>query len=186
MDAINIEAAEKRGAKLAHVRGWGRTWPGQVLSPERLSEVVSAVHKDRPSISCPWPAHPPTLQTPAQPPRSVSHITARLTWTTKEVKESTLKPVCRLLNREAQPSSAFNSSNRSRHQVQQEMATTFARLCQQVDQTQKELEAEIRRLTAKIDQMETVHSHSKSLRHKATELEMQLEAFTNQYLQPQQ
>lgn len=44
------------------------------------------------------------------------------------------------------------------------MATTFARLCQQVDQTQKELEAEIHRLTAKIDQLETIQSHSKSLR----------------------
>lgn len=45
-----------------------------------------------------------------------------------------------------------------------EMATTFARLCQQVDQTQRELEAEIRRLTAKIEQLETVLSHSKNLR----------------------
>lgn len=44
------------------------------------------------------------------------------------------------------------------------MATTFARLCQQVDLTQKELEAEICRLTAKIHQLETVHSRSKSLR----------------------
>lgn len=44
------------------------------------------------------------------------------------------------------------------------MATTFAQLCQQVDQTQKELEAEIRQLTAKIDQLATVQSHSKSLR----------------------
>ncbi|KAG7217491.1 hypothetical protein INR49_021416 [Caranx melampygus] len=66
------------------------------------------------------------------------------------------------------------------------MATTFARLCQQVDQTQKDLEAEIRRLTAKIDQLETVQNCSKSLRHKATELEKQLDVFTNQYLQPQQ
>lgn len=48
--------------------------------------------------------------------------------------------------------------------VSREMATTFARLCQQVDQTQKELEAEIRQLTAKIDQLETVQSRSKSLR----------------------
>lgn len=44
------------------------------------------------------------------------------------------------------------------------MATTFARLCQQVDLTQKELDAEIRRLTAKIHQLETVQSRSKSLR----------------------
>lgn len=44
------------------------------------------------------------------------------------------------------------------------MATTFARLCQQVDLTQKELENEICRLTAKIHQLETVHGRSKSLR----------------------
>lgn len=44
------------------------------------------------------------------------------------------------------------------------MAATFARLCQQVDQTQKELEAEIRQLTVKIDRLETVQSRSKSLR----------------------
>lgn len=134
------------------------------------------------------------------------------------------------------------------------MATTFARLCQQVDQTQKELEADIRQLTAKINQLETVQSRSKTLRwvrilclfgttktsfqnsrlfnvrtliwlfliasiiskliskpcspqpsekllgshsvvffffgflcrHKATELEKQLEEFTYQYLQPQE
>lgn len=48
--------------------------------------------------------------------------------------------------------------------VAREMATTFAQLCQQVDQTQKELEAEIHRLTANIHQLETVQSRSKSLR----------------------
>ena len=44
------------------------------------------------------------------------------------------------------------------------MATTFARLCQQVEQTEKELEAEIRQLTDKIDQLERVQSRSKTLR----------------------
>lgn len=48
--------------------------------------------------------------------------------------------------------------------VAREMATTFARLCQQVDQTQKELDAEICLLTAKTHQLETVQSRSKSLR----------------------
>uniref|UniRef100_A0A4W6FDB5 Mitofusin 1b n=1 Tax=Lates calcarifer TaxID=8187 RepID=A0A4W6FDB5_LATCA len=113
------------------------------------------------------------------------YLYERLTWTTK-AKERTLKrQFVDYATEKLQLIVSFTSSNCS-HQVQQEMATTFARLCQQVDQTQKELEAEIRRLTAKIDQLETVQSHSKSLRHKATELEMQLEAFTNQYLQPQQ
>ncbi|XP_028259139.1 mitofusin-1-like [Parambassis ranga] len=113
------------------------------------------------------------------------YLYERLTWTTK-AKERTLKrQFVDYATEKLQLIVSFTSANCS-HQVQQEMATTFARLCQQVDQTQKELEAEIRQLTAKIDQLETVQSQSKSLRHKATELEKQLEAFTNQYLQPQQ
>lgn len=45
-----------------------------------------------------------------------------------------------------------------------EMATTFARLCQQVDVTQKNLEKEIARLSKEIDQLENIQSHSKQLR----------------------
>ena len=45
-----------------------------------------------------------------------------------------------------------------------EMATTFARLCQQVDLTQKELEGEISRLSVKIQELETVQNRSKTLR----------------------
>ncbi|KAF7665920.1 hypothetical protein LDENG_00126930 [Lucifuga dentata] len=113
------------------------------------------------------------------------YLYERLTWTTK-AKERTLKQqFVDYATEKLQLIVSFTSANCS-HQVQQEMATTFARLCQQVDQTQKELEAEICQLTAKIDQLETVQSHSKRLRHKATELERQLEAFTQQYLQPQQ
>lgn len=113
------------------------------------------------------------------------YLYERLTWTTK-AKERTLKrQFVDYATEKLQLIISFTSANCS-HQVQQEMAATFARLCQQVDQTQKELEAEIRQLTAKIDQLETVQSRSKSLRHKATELERQLEVFTNQYLQPQQ
>uniref|UniRef100_A0A8C9WTB3 Mitofusin 1b n=1 Tax=Sander lucioperca TaxID=283035 RepID=A0A8C9WTB3_SANLU len=113
------------------------------------------------------------------------YLYERLTWTTK-AKERTLKrQFVDYASEKLQLIVSFTSANCS-HQVQQEMAATFARLCQQVDQTQKELEAEIRQLTAKIDQLETVQKHSKSLRHKATDLEKQLEEFTNQYLQPQQ
>lgn len=44
------------------------------------------------------------------------------------------------------------------------MATTFARLCQQVDITEKNLEKEIARLSKEIDQLENVQSNSKQLR----------------------
>uniref|UniRef100_A0A3B4Y4P9 Mitofusin 1b n=1 Tax=Seriola lalandi dorsalis TaxID=1841481 RepID=A0A3B4Y4P9_SERLL len=113
------------------------------------------------------------------------YLYERLTWTTKAKERALKRQFVDYATEKLQLIVSFTSSNCS-HQVQQEMATTFARLCQQVDQTQKELEAEISQLTAKIDQLETVQSCSKSLRHKATDLEKQLEAFTNQYLQPQQ
>lgn len=115
----------------------------------------------------------------------VLYLYERLTWTTKAKERALKRQFVDYASEKLQLIVSFTSANCS-HQVQQEMATTFARLCQQVDQTQKELEAEICQLTAKIEQLEKVQSRSKSLRHKATELEKQLEAFTSQYLQPQQ
>ncbi|XP_076009427.1 mitofusin-1b [Genypterus blacodes] len=113
------------------------------------------------------------------------YLYERLTWTTK-AKERTLKrQFVDYATEKLQLIVSFTSANCS-HQVQQEMTTTFARLCQQVDQTQKDLEAEICQLTSKTDQLETVQGRSKSLRHKATELERQLETFTQEYLQRHQ
>lgn len=113
------------------------------------------------------------------------YLYERLTWTTKAKERSLKRQFVDYATEKLQLIVSFTSANCS-HQVQQEMATTFARLCKQVDQTQRELEAEIQRLTVKIDELETVQSQSKSLRHKATALEKQLEAFTKQYLQQQQ
>ncbi|KAM4629509.1 mitofusin-1b isoform 1-T2 [Polymixia lowei] len=113
------------------------------------------------------------------------YLYERLTWTTKAKERALKRQFVDYATEKLQLIVSFTSANCS-HQVQQEMATTFARLCLQVDQTQKELEAEISQLTTKIKQLETVQSHSKTLRHKATDLERHLEAFTNQYLQPSQ
>ncbi|XP_061739028.1 mitofusin-1b isoform X2 [Nerophis ophidion] len=112
------------------------------------------------------------------------YLYERLTWTTK-AKERTLKrQFVDYATDKLQLIVSFTSANCS-HQVQQEMMTTFSRLCQQVDQTQKELEEEILQLTAKVNQLETVQKQSKTLRHKASELERQLETFSKQYLQQQ-
>uniref|UniRef100_A0A3Q4BV94 Dynamin-type G domain-containing protein n=1 Tax=Mola mola TaxID=94237 RepID=A0A3Q4BV94_MOLML len=113
------------------------------------------------------------------------YVYERLTWTTKAKERSLKRQFVDYASEKLQLIVSFTSANCS-HQVQQEMATTFARLCQQVEQTEKELEAEIRQLTDKIDQLQSVQSRSKSLRHRATDLEKELEEFTNQYLQPQQ
>uniref|UniRef100_A0A8C6SA05 Mitofusin 1b n=1 Tax=Neogobius melanostomus TaxID=47308 RepID=A0A8C6SA05_9GOBI len=113
------------------------------------------------------------------------YLYERLTWTTKAKERSLKRQFVDYATEKLQLIVSFTSANCS-HQVQQEMATTFARLCKQVDQTQREIESEIHRLTVKIDELETVQSHSKSLRHKATALEKHLEAFTKQYLHQQQ
>uniref|UniRef100_A0A8C7XLU2 Mitofusin 1b n=1 Tax=Oryzias sinensis TaxID=183150 RepID=A0A8C7XLU2_9TELE len=93
----------------------------------------------------------------------VLYLYERLTWTTKAKERALKRQFVDYATEKLQLIVSFTSANCS-HQVQQEMATTFARLCQQVDQTQKELEADIRQLTDKIDQMEKVQSRSKSLR----------------------
>ncbi|KAG5847187.1 hypothetical protein ANANG_G00123360 [Anguilla anguilla] len=66
------------------------------------------------------------------------------------------------------------------------VSLTSSNCSQQVDLSQKELEGEIQRLTARIQQLETVQSRSKALRHKATDLESQLDSFTAEYLHPHQ
>lgn len=45
-----------------------------------------------------------------------------------------------------------------------EMVAVFARMCQQVDKSEMELETEIRRLSARIQRLESVQRHSKTLR----------------------
>ncbi|XP_055796834.1 mitofusin-1-like [Salvelinus fontinalis] len=111
------------------------------------------------------------------------YLWEKLTWTTKAKERALKRQFVDYATEKLQLIVSFTSANCS-HQVQQEMATTFARLCQQVDLTKRELEGEISRLSAKVQTLETVQCRSKILRHKATELERQLETFTDQYLNP--
>lgn len=111
------------------------------------------------------------------------YLYERLTWTTKAKERALKKQFVDYATEKLQLIISFTSSNCS-HQVQQEIASTFARLCQQVDITQKDLKEDIQRLSDKIQRLETVHNRSKVLRHKATALEKQLEDFSSQYLRP--
>uniref|UniRef100_A0A672Q0C1 Mitofusin-1-like n=1 Tax=Sinocyclocheilus grahami TaxID=75366 RepID=A0A672Q0C1_SINGR len=114
----------------------------------------------------------------------VLYLYEKLTWTTKAKERALKKQFVDYATEKLQMIISFTSSNCS-HQVQQEIGSTFARLCQQVDITQKDLENDIQRLTDKIQKLESVHKRSKVLRHKATALEKQLEDFSSQYLRPQ-
>ncbi|XP_067310471.1 mitofusin-1 [Pseudorasbora parva] len=113
---------------------------------------------------------------------SLLYLYERLTWTNSS-KERALKQ--QFVDHATQRLQAISHiiSSDCGQQVQQEMVAVFARMCQQVDKSEMELETEIRRLSARIQRLESVQRHSKTLRHKATDLESQLESFSAQYLQ---
>ncbi|XP_075013450.1 mitofusin-1 isoform X3 [Calonectris borealis] len=110
------------------------------------------------------------------------YLYERLTWTTKAKERAFKQQFVNYATEKLQMIVSLTSANCS-HQVQQEMATTFARLCQQVDITQKNLEEEIARLSKEIDQLENIQSSSKQLRNKAIHLENELDRFTKHFLQ---
>nr|XP_056705538.1 mitofusin-1 [Euleptes europaea] len=110
------------------------------------------------------------------------YLYERLTWTTKAKERAFKQQFVNYATEKLQMIVTFTSKNCS-HQVQQEMATTFARLCQQVDITERNLEGEIARLSKGIDQLEKIQSNSKQLRKKAVQLENELDGFTKQFLQ---
>uniref|UniRef100_A0A452FI34 Mitofusin 1 n=1 Tax=Capra hircus TaxID=9925 RepID=A0A452FI34_CAPHI len=109
------------------------------------------------------------------------YLYERLTWTTRAKERAFKQQFVNYATEKLQMIVSFTSANCS-HQVQQEMATTFARLCQQVDITQSHLEEEIARLSKEIDQLEKIQNNSKLLRNKAVQLENQLENFTKRFL----
>uniref|UniRef100_A0A8C7N0M1 Mitofusin 1 n=1 Tax=Oncorhynchus kisutch TaxID=8019 RepID=A0A8C7N0M1_ONCKI len=158
------------------------------LGPTNANRALIWNQLPLPILTITIEVHCSNYNPPPLPPLSASmygllYLWEKLTWTTK-AKECALKrQFVDYATEKLQLIVSFTSANCS-HQVQQEMATTFARLCQQVDLTKRELEGEISRLTAKVQTLETVQSRSKILRHKATELERQLETFTDQYLNP--
>ncbi|KAM4895271.1 mitofusin-1 isoform 4-T7 [Sylvia borin] len=110
------------------------------------------------------------------------YLYERLTWTTRAKERAFKRQFVNYATEKLQMIVSLTSANCS-HQVQQEMATTFARLCQQVDITEKNLEKEIARLSKEIDQLENIQSSSKQLRNKAIHLENELDRFTKQFLQ---
>ncbi|NXC13783.1 MFN1 protein, partial [Corythaeola cristata] len=110
------------------------------------------------------------------------YLYERLTWTTKAKERAFKQQFVNYATEKLQMIVSLTSANCS-HQVQQEMATTFARLCQQVDITEKNLEKEIARLSKEIDQLESIQSNSKQLRNKAIHLENELDRFTKHFLQ---
>ncbi len=105
----------------------------------------------------------------------------RLTWTTqakcREFKRQYVDHVARKLRLIVDMTSANCS-----HQVQQELSSTFARLCHLVDETTGEMKDDIRRLDGELAALEENVSKSKVLRNQANFIANKLELFEQSYL----
>uniref|UniRef100_A0A670ZS48 Mitofusin 1 n=1 Tax=Pseudonaja textilis TaxID=8673 RepID=A0A670ZS48_PSETE len=110
------------------------------------------------------------------------YLYEKLTWTAKAKERAFKQQFVNYATEKLQQIINLTSSNCS-HQVQQEMATTFARLCQQVDITETKLEKEIEQLSQKIAQLEKIQNTSKHLRKKAVCLEDEFDCFSKNFLQ---
>uniref|UniRef100_A0A8C7STM0 Dynamin-type G domain-containing protein n=1 Tax=Oncorhynchus mykiss TaxID=8022 RepID=A0A8C7STM0_ONCMY len=112
------------------------------------------------------------------------YLYEKLTWTNASRERALKQQFVEFAIHRLRAIIPFTSGSCSQ-QVHQELATTFAHLCQRVDLSEVELEGHIRLLSGRIQRLENVQRRSKTLRHRATDLESQLEAFSAQYLQNQ-
>uniref|UniRef100_A0AAR2KYJ0 Dynamin-type G domain-containing protein n=1 Tax=Pygocentrus nattereri TaxID=42514 RepID=A0AAR2KYJ0_PYGNA len=91
------------------------------------------------------------------------YVYERLTWTTKAKERAFKRQFVDYASEKLQLIVSYTGSNCS-HQVQQELAGTFAQLCQQVDVTRQQLEDEIQDMNRKIEQLDSLQSKAKLLR----------------------
>jgi len=106
----------------------------------------------------------------------------RVTWTNqaklKEFKRQYVDHAARKLRLIVDMTSANCS-----HQVQQELSSTFARLCHLVDESTAEMKESAKQMEKSIRELEDIAGRAKVLRNQATFLSNKLEMFETTYLQ---
>ncbi|XP_013771955.1 mitofusin-2-like [Limulus polyphemus] len=105
-----------------------------------------------------------------------------LTWTNKAKERAFKKQYVNHTTRKLKLIVDLTSANCS-HQVQQELSSTFARLCQLIDEVVSEMQGVIRRLDTEVENLDECLAMSRILRNKAGYLMSELETFSQQYLQ---
>lgn len=105
----------------------------------------------------------------------------RLSWTNKAKERALKKQYVNHATRKLRLIVDLTSANCS-HQVQQELSSTFARLCHLVDEIVADMQTEIGHLDQDIEKLEDSSVMARTLRNKAGYLFSELETFTQQYL----
>jgi len=105
----------------------------------------------------------------------------RLTWTNQSKMRTFKKQYVDHAARKLRLIVDMTSANCS-HQVQQELSSTFARLCHMVDETTADMSDEVKKIDASIKDLEEVANRSKVLRNESSFLGNKLDMFQTTYL----
>ncbi|EDV92431.1 transmembrane GTPase Marf isoform X2 [Drosophila grimshawi] len=112
------------------------------------------------------------------------YLYERLSWT-NSTKERTFKgQYVRHATKKLKMIVDLTSANCS-HQVQQELSSTFARLCRTVDTATTDMNEELKTLEAQLNVLEANQKQLKLLRNKANYIQNELDIFEHNYIAPQ-
>ncbi|XP_015372851.1 PREDICTED: transmembrane GTPase Marf-like [Diuraphis noxia] len=111
----------------------------------------------------------------------VLYLYERLSWTTKAKEREFKRQYVDHATRKLRLIVDLTSANCS-HQVQQELSTTFARLCQLVDESANNLNDEMKKLDQEINMLSKSTEIAKFLRSKADFLKVELKQFDDTFL----
>lgn len=109
------------------------------------------------------------------------YLYERLSWTTKAKERAFKRQYVDHATNKLRLIVDLTSANCS-HQVQQELSTTFARLCQLVDESATNLNDEMKNLDRELNMLAQSTEVSKSLRNKADLLKAELKQFDDTFL----
>ncbi|KAK7866708.1 hypothetical protein R5R35_003245 [Gryllus longicercus] len=112
------------------------------------------------------------------------YLYERLTWTNKAKERSFKNQYVGHATKKLRLIVDLTSANCS-HQVQQELSSTFARLCHLVDEATNDMHSDIKALEKELKLLEDAANSAKMLRNKANYLTKELEIFEDTYLKMQ-
>ncbi|KAH9499383.1 Mitofusin-2 [Bulinus truncatus] len=109
------------------------------------------------------------------------YLYERLTWTSKARERAFKQQYVDYASSKLRLIIDLTSSNCS-HQVQQELTSTFARLCHHADTTKSKLETEIKEVDKSLSIIKEISARAKLLRNKADFFDQELKGFVLQFL----
>lgn len=109
------------------------------------------------------------------------YLYERLTWTNKAKEREFKRQYVDHATKKLKLIVDLTSANCS-HQVQQELSSTFARLCHLVDETTSEMDSDLTNIASTIRILEEANNRAKVLRNKASYLTNELDLFDAAYL----